>query len=110
MGRQKQDTSRLTDAEIALIRLLADGMTNKEIANRLCYSEKTVKNYLMLIFRKIQVTDRLNALVWAIRHGLVVIGPQVDYPPVQTLTVRILSMDGDLAKVAIVDPPNILLQ
>jgi DNA-binding NarL/FixJ family response regulator len=50
--------------------LLLDGLANKVIAQRLGISEKTVKTHMTNIFRRIGVTDRVQAVLWAERHGL----------------------------------------
>ena len=50
--------------------MLLDGLPNKLIAQRLGISEKTVKTHLTNIFRAIDVTDRVQAVLWAERHGL----------------------------------------
>lgn len=62
--------SLLTDREIEVIRLLAKGMLNKEIANALFISEKTVKNHISSIFRKLNVQDRTQAAVYAIKNRI----------------------------------------
>ena len=67
----------LTDREITVLRLVADGKTNKEIANSLDLSEKTVKNHVRNIFHKLQVYDRTQAAILAIRKGLIELGPRV---------------------------------
>src|SRR5574341_2566498 len=67
----------LTDREITVLRLVADGKTNKEIANSLDLSEKTVKNHVRNIFHKLQVYDRTQAAILAIRKGLIELGPPV---------------------------------
>ena len=61
----------LTEREITVLRLVADGKTNKEIANNLDLSEKTVKNHIANIFSKLHVYDRTQAVLYAIRKGLV---------------------------------------
>ena len=53
-----------------MIRLIADGLTNKEIGVRLQLSEKTVKNHVSKIFSKLNVSARSQAAVHAIRTGL----------------------------------------
>jgi DNA-binding NarL/FixJ family response regulator len=53
-----------------VLALLLEGMPNKLIARRLDISEKTVKAHLTSIFRRIGVTDRVQAILWAERHGL----------------------------------------
>ena len=50
--------------------MLAMGMSNKEIGRELCLAEKTVKNYLSTIFQKLQISDRVQAAIYALRHGL----------------------------------------
>jgi DNA-binding NarL/FixJ family response regulator len=66
----------LTDREITVLRLVADGKTNKEIANNLDLSEKTVKNHVRNIFHKLQVYDRTQAAILAIRKGLIELDPK----------------------------------
>jgi DNA-binding NarL/FixJ family response regulator len=60
----------LTSREREILRLLAFGGTNKEIAKALLISDKTVKTHLNNIFRKLQVTRRLQAVLYAVRQGL----------------------------------------
>ena len=61
----------LTDREVEVLKLLARGMLNKEIANALYISEKTVKNHISNIFRKLDVQDRTQAAVYAIKNRIV---------------------------------------
>lgn len=61
----------LTERERELLRLLAEGMTNAEIARRLHLSEGTVRNYVSSILAKLGVSDRTQAVAIAFRHGLV---------------------------------------
>ncbi len=63
----------LTKREIEVLKLLTVGMYNKEVAEKLSISERTVKNHVSNIFKKINVTDRTQAAVFAIRNGLVTI-------------------------------------
>ena len=56
-----------------MLKLLAVGMYNKEIAEQLNISERTVKNHVSNIFKKICVTDRTQAAVFAIRNNLITI-------------------------------------
>ena len=67
----------LTEREITVLRLVADGKTNKEIANSLDLSEKTVKNHVRNIFHKLQVYDRTQAAILAIRKGLIELEPRL---------------------------------
>lgn len=60
----------LTDREREVLVLVAEGLPNKQIGRRLEISEKTVKAHLTSIFRGIGVTDRMQAGLWARRHGL----------------------------------------
>lgn len=66
----------LTDREITVLRLVADGKTNKEIANVLDLSEKTVKNHVRNIFHKLHVYDRTQAAILAIRKGIIELEPR----------------------------------
>jgi DNA-binding NarL/FixJ family response regulator len=62
---------QLTPRELATLRLLADGQSNKEIANALGISERTVKTHLGHLFEKLGVTSRTEAVKVATRRGLV---------------------------------------
>ena len=61
----------LSDRELDVLRLLARGLSNTEIAQRLFLSEGTVRNYVSAILTKLDVSDRTQAAVLALRHGLV---------------------------------------
>lgn len=61
----------LTKREIEVLELLAEGLFNKEIAYKLSISEKTVKNHVSNIFKKIKVSDRTQAAVYAIKNNIV---------------------------------------
>lgn len=61
----------LSTREIEVLCALAEGLYNKEIASKLQISEKTVKNHISNIFKKIGVSDRTQAAVYAIRHKFV---------------------------------------
>jgi DNA-binding CsgD family transcriptional regulator len=63
----------LTQREIEVLQLLAEGATNGEISQRLYISPKTTKNHLAAIFQKLNVTNRTHALVRAVVMGLVTI-------------------------------------
>ena len=62
---------QVTPREMATLRLLADGKSNKEIANALDISERTVKTHLAHLFEKLGVTSRTEAIKVATRRGLV---------------------------------------
>jgi DNA-binding NarL/FixJ family response regulator len=73
-GQQTQPatliTNRLTERETAVLRLLARGLSNADIAQQLHLSEGTVRNHLSAIFAKLDVADRTQAAVIAMQHGL----------------------------------------
>jgi DNA-binding NarL/FixJ family response regulator len=73
-GQQTQPatliTDKLTGREVDVLRLLARGFTNAEIAAQLHLSEGTVRNHVSAIFAKMDVSDRTQAAVIAIQHGL----------------------------------------
>ena len=58
----------LTDRERSILQLVAEGMTNKEIARRLSLSEKTVKHYMTNILQKLQVRNRVEAALLAFKN------------------------------------------
>jgi DNA-binding NarL/FixJ family response regulator len=62
---------QLTPRELSTLRLMADGRSNKEIANELGISERTVKTHLGHLFEKLGVTSRTEAAKVAVRRGLV---------------------------------------
>jgi DNA-binding NarL/FixJ family response regulator len=64
-----------TDREVEILRLLADGRTNKEIAVVLCISQETVKFHLKNIYRRLDARTRTEAVVAATRLGYLKIGP-----------------------------------
>lgn len=71
---QKEARSKeklLSAREIEVLCALAEGLYNKEIASKLQISEKTVKNHVSNIFKKIGVSDRTQAAVYAIKHKFV---------------------------------------
>jgi len=61
----------LTPRELDVLRLIAQGLRNRDIAERLVISEKTVQNHISNIFAKLQVNDRSQAIVRALQGGLV---------------------------------------
>jgi len=61
----------LTKRETDILRLIADGRSNKEIANTLSLTEGTVKGYVSTILDKLDVTDRTQAALYAVKHGQV---------------------------------------
>jgi len=69
--RGSAPSETLSDREREVLALVGAGVANKQIALRLGISPKTVKSHLSHIFRRIGVQDRLQAAMWARRHGLV---------------------------------------
>ena len=65
-GNRKEE---LTTRELEVLELIAAGETNRAIAGQLSISEKTVKNHVSSILRKLEVTGRTEAAVWAVRRG-----------------------------------------
>jgi DNA-binding NarL/FixJ family response regulator len=61
---------QLTTRETEVLRLVKDGLANKQIARRLNISERTVKAHLTSAFSRIGVQDRTQAALWVERHGL----------------------------------------
>lgn len=61
----------LTNREIEILKLLANGMANKQIAYRLKISEKTVRNHVSNTYDKLGIYDRSQAVLYAVRKGLV---------------------------------------
>jgi two-component system response regulator DegU len=68
---KRDGLEELTRRELDVLQLIAKGMCNKDIAESLFISEKTVKNHLTNIFRKINVDDRTQAALFAIKKGIV---------------------------------------
>jgi DNA-binding NarL/FixJ family response regulator len=64
-------TADLSERELEVLKLLAGGLTNAEIAERLFLTRGTVRNYVSAILNKLDVEDRTQAAILAIRHGLV---------------------------------------
>lgn len=70
MSREQQQHEKLTDQELRILRLIADGRTNKEIAEALYLSEKTVRNYVSSILSKLNLSNRAEAAAYAVRRHL----------------------------------------
>ncbi|MFT3889763.1 MAG: response regulator transcription factor [Arachnia sp.] len=61
----------LTPREAEVVRLVADGLDTGEIARRMCYSERTVKNVLHDLTTRLQLRNRTHAVAYAVREGLI---------------------------------------
>ncbi len=60
----------LTDREREVLDLIASGLTNREIAQKMVISEKTVKTHVSNLLDKLDLEDRTRAAIWALKHGL----------------------------------------
>jgi len=69
--RRKQRADGMTPREVEILRLLGQGLTNKQIAYRLEISAKTVRNHIGNLYSKLGVGDRSQAVLYAVRKGLV---------------------------------------
>jgi DNA-binding NarL/FixJ family response regulator len=65
-----QGRGNLTEREREVLALIADGRSNREIARALVLSEKTVKTHVSNILMKLDLADRTQAALWAVRHGI----------------------------------------
>lgn len=74
--RQLRRLEQLTEREFGVLRLMARGAANAEIAASLYVSEATVKSHVGSIFAKLGVRDRAGAIVFAFDHGVVAAGPE----------------------------------
>jgi DNA-binding NarL/FixJ family response regulator len=74
----------LSSREMEVLDCVAHGLSNKEIANELYVSEQTVKNHMTSVFRKMEVEDRVQALLFAVRHGWVTFAHPRSHTPERT--------------------------
>ena len=65
---------RLTSRELDVLRLVAAGKPNKQIATGLAISERTARTHVSRILRKLRLSSRTQAALWAVREGLVEVG------------------------------------
>ncbi|HSO75551.1 MAG TPA: response regulator transcription factor [Blastocatellia bacterium] len=68
--REAEKIATLTNREREVVALVGEGIKNKEVAGRLFISETTVRHHLTSIFDKLEVSDRVELLLYAMRHGL----------------------------------------
>jgi len=74
VGRSRQSApDELTERELEVLRLIAAGLSNRDIAEKMVISEKTVKTHVSSILGKLHLDDRTQAAIYALRHGL---GPE----------------------------------
>lgn len=69
----KEKIDSMTKREVEVLKKIAEGMFNKEIATELSISERTVKNHIFNIFKKLEVSDRTQAAVFAIKNKLILL-------------------------------------
>jgi NarL family two-component system response regulator LiaR len=69
-SRAPTSLGELTERELEVLRLIAEGLNNREIAEKLVISDKTVKTHVSNILSKLHLEDRTQAAIYALRHGL----------------------------------------
>ena len=72
--REKKSLDLLTEREMEVLKLVTKGLSNKDIAEGLCLSVRTVQGHLANIFNKLRVSSRTEAVVHALREGWVTLG------------------------------------
>jgi DNA-binding NarL/FixJ family response regulator len=70
----------LTDRETEVLTLIATGLSNQEITDRLHLSINSVKSYIRSVYGKIEVSSRSQAVLWAVRHGLLLRDSDLEAP------------------------------
>ena len=60
----------LTEVEVKILRLMTEGLSNEEISDITCLARETIKGHLKSVFRKLDVKNRTEAAVLAVREGL----------------------------------------
>jgi two-component system NarL family response regulator len=68
--RQQVPSPKLTDRELEVLKLVAQGLNNREVAKRLFISENTVKNHVRNILERLQLHSRMEAVMYAVREKL----------------------------------------
>ncbi len=79
--RRKDWPAGLTSREVEVLRLLARGASNREVAERLVISRKTATNHIEHIYAKIGVSNRAMASMFAVRNGLMTAGEDGVFAP-----------------------------
>ncbi len=67
----------LSTRELAVLDCVAQGLSNREIADELFVSEQTVKNHMTSVLRKLNATDRVGAILHAVRQGWMEVAPPI---------------------------------
>ncbi len=73
MAQVGDEMDGLTSRELEVLRMVARGLTNKEVAQQLFISDRTVQAHLSSIFSKLQVASRTEAVMYAVRHGWITV-------------------------------------
>jgi DNA-binding NarL/FixJ family response regulator len=73
-------TAELTSRELEVLRLVATGQANKQIAAELAISERTARTHVSRILHKLRLSSRTQAALWAVREGLVEVDPDARRP------------------------------
>lgn len=105
MGGGKTITIRLSYREAEILSLMAEGLTNKEIARRKCVSPETVKTYVANLLKKLGARNRVEAAIVAVRAGFLstAFAPRI---VLQSQEFALISSDGHYAANAdVMDPP-----
>jgi DNA-binding NarL/FixJ family response regulator len=98
----RRPTNPLTPRELEVLGLVAEGLRNREIAERLGVSEQTIKNQLSSVLHKLGVPNRTHAVTYAVRHGWLATGEALDGATVAT------GQQGDVGPVrALSDGPTL---
>jgi DNA-binding NarL/FixJ family response regulator len=79
-GRGDEPASELTSRELDVLRLVAAGKPNKQIAAELAISERTARTHVSRILRKLRLSSRTQAALWAVREGLAEVEPGAYQP------------------------------
>lgn len=93
-GATPDSFAGLTEVETSMLRLVAAGLSNREIAERLSFAEATVKNRLSVIFGKIGVQDRTQAAIYALTNGIATPSRPAALVPVEPSPVRLRPDEG----------------
>jgi DNA-binding NarL/FixJ family response regulator len=75
-GNAERGVMPLSSRELEVLDCVAQGLSNKEIAETLYVTEQTVKNHMTAVLKKLDVDDRVQALLFGVRNGWIEIGPQ----------------------------------
>ena len=78
VGRRRDRPAGLTSREVEVLRLVARGLSTREIAEHLVISRKTVRNHVEHIYAKIGVSNRARASLFAVKHGMTAPDPSLD--------------------------------